>query len=272
VRVVTFLSDYGLSDEFVGVCHGVIVRRCPDAHVIDIGHEVPRHDIQAGALMLAAAVPFMPPAVHLAIVDPGVGAVGPCQRRAIAVAATSPGHLLVGPDNGLLAPAIAALGGAAHAIDIGSSSERLQPTSATFHGRDLFAPVAGALAAGAPLAELGEALDTGTLLQLQLTSAELAGEELRARVLALDRFGNIATDASEHQLAALAPRSGAPLIVSTGGLDHRARLGATFADVPAGELVVLIDARRAVTLAVNHGSAAASLGLAVGDPVTVRSP
>ncbi len=149
--VITFLSDYGQLDEFVGVCHGVMARRCPNARVIDLTHAIPRHDVRSGAIVLRSALPFLPVGVHLAIVDPGVSAVGRHARRCVAMRTVEEDHLLVGPDNGLLMPAAERLGGVAEAVDIGESPERLEPVSRTFHGRDIFAPVAAALAAGESL-------------------------------------------------------------------------------------------------------------------------
>src|SRR5947208_561867 len=125
--LVTFLSDYGHADEFVGVCHGVIARRCPEARVIDITHGIPRHDVRAGAVALRAALPFMPAGVHLAVVDPGVGlSTEEGGRRAVALR-TADDQLLVGPDNGLLSLAAAQLGGVTEAVDVGFSSHRLEP-------------------------------------------------------------------------------------------------------------------------------------------------
>src|SRR3954454_8111441 len=139
--VLTFLTDYGLLDEFVGICHGVIARLAPEVRVIDITHGIPRHDVRAGALVLRGALPYCPPGVHLAVVDPDVGA----RRRAVALRCAEDDRLLVGPDNGLLMPAAAALGGAIEAVDISRSAHRLEPVAATFHGRDVFGPVAAAL-------------------------------------------------------------------------------------------------------------------------------
>ena len=139
-RPITFLSDYGLGDEFVGVVHGVIAEICPQAAVIDISHGVPRQDVQAGALMLARALPYMPAGVHLAVVDPEVGA----RRRAVALRCGD--RLLVGPDNGLLIPAAERFDGVSEAVEISASPWRLEPLSATFHGRDVFAPVVAHLA------------------------------------------------------------------------------------------------------------------------------
>src|SRR5579862_9939216 len=178
VPLITFLSDYGPWDEFVGVCHAVIARRCPRARIIDLGHGVARHDIRAGALALDAALRYCPPGVHLAVVDPGVG--GP--RRALAARVAADGRLLVGPDNGVLALAAATLGGVLEAVDIGDSPECLRPISATFHGRDVFAPVAAALADGAPLDRIGEAIDAALLERLELPRAHRHEDAVIAHV------------------------------------------------------------------------------------------
>jgi S-adenosylmethionine hydrolase len=255
---VTFLSDYGLEDEFVGVCHGVIARRCPDARVIDIAHAIPRHDVRAGALTLAGALQYLPAGVHLAVVDPEVGASGAHERRAVAVRPVAEEHLFVGPDNGLLGPALERLGGPFEAVEIGRSPERLQPVSATFHGRDIFAPVAAALAAGEPLAGIGEPLDVRELRWLQLPHAQVAERELRVHALHFDHFGNVLLDADHHQLAQAGLRLGEALTVEVAAaLRHplRARYVSTFADVAPGELLLYEDARRLAALAVNRGSA-----------------
>src|SRR3982751_4578531 len=158
-RPITFLSDYGLADEFVGVVHGVIARLCPGAHVIDISHGVPRHGVLPGALTLARALPYVPTGVHLAVVDPEVGA----RRRAVALRTAEEDRMLVGPDNGLLLPAAERFGGIAEAGEIPTSTWRLEHVAATFHGRDVFAPVAARLAAGEPLAEAAAPLEPGEL-------------------------------------------------------------------------------------------------------------
>ena len=159
---ITFLSDYGLRDEFVGVVHAVIAHECPTARVVDLSHGVPRQSVLAGALMLARALPYATPGVHLAVVDPDVGA----RRRAIALRTSEEDRLLVGPDNGLLIPAAVRFGGIAEAVEISHSPWRLEPVSATFHGRDLFAPVAARLAGGEALADAGTPLEPGELLSL----------------------------------------------------------------------------------------------------------
>jgi S-adenosyl-L-methionine hydrolase (adenosine-forming) len=289
--VVTFLSDYGPADEFVGVCHGVIARRCPAARIIDITHGIPRHDVRAGALALRAALPYMPTGVHLAVVDPGVGS----ERRAIALATREESRLLVGPDNGLLLAAAAAFGGALEVVDIGASSEALSPVSATFHGRDIFAPVAAALADGAALSSVGEPIEPDGLLALgrargsrrlgtatreaarkatpdaapEQRESDGRGYALLARVLSIDGFGNVALNASGGAFAETAqpPKR---VLVEIAGEGREAIVGRTFADVAEGELVAYVDSRGALALAVNGGSAAERLALHVDDVLTLR--
>ena len=253
---VAFLSDYGLSDEFVGVCHGVIARRCPAARVIDLTHEVPRHDVRAAALTLAAALAFLPAGVAMAVVDPEVG--GP--RRAVALSTREQRWHLVGPDNGLLMPAAERLGGVLEAVDIGMSTERLRPVSATFHGRDIFAPVAAALADGAALASLGTELSPAELVPLEMPQPHVSADGLEAHVLRIDSFGNLSLDARPEQLTVLGVEPGDALRVSLDGREHRARYTRTFKEVKAGALLVFEDSQGAVALAVNRGSAAAMLG------------
>ncbi len=271
--VVTFLSDYGLQDEFVGVCHAVLARRCPAARIIDITHAIDRHDVRSGALTLASALPYLPTGVHLAVVDPEVGADGDHARRAVAVRCADDRQLLVGPDNGLLALAIEQLGGAVEAVEVGRSPERLEPVSATFHGRDIFAPVAAALADGAPIADLGEPLAVESLQALQLPTPRLGEQGLHVHALHFDHFGNVALDADHSQLAQAALRLGAEVsveVVGEGRTKHDARYARTFADVAPGELLLYEDARRMAALAVNRGSARDALGLERDDELLVR--
>jgi len=269
--LITFLSDYGGMDEFVGVCHGVIARRCPSARVIDLTHRIPRHDVRTGASVLAGALPYLPvAAVHLAVVDPGVGAVGPAARRAIALRTAREDRLLVGPDNGLLMPSAEASGGVAEAVDIGRSRERLEPVSRTFHGRDIFAPVAAALAAGAALAAVGEPLPAGSLRGLELPAARITDGALAAHVLRADTFGNLILDARAEQLAELGARTGDALTVEHAGSRHAARYALAFGDVAPGELLLYEDALRTLALAVNRGSAATELGVGPDDEIVLR--
>jgi S-adenosylmethionine hydrolase len=268
--VITFLSDYGHSDEFVGVCHGVIARRCPTARVIDVTHSVPSHDVRAGAILLRTALPYLPSGVHLAVVDPGVSAVGPHSRRAVALRTVEHGHVLVGPDNGLLMPAAERLAGVAEAVDIGASVECLQPVSRTFHGRDIFAPVAAALAAGEPLAAVGEPLEPEQLRRMGIPTAHVDDGALTAHVLRSDTFGNLILNASNEQLLAIGAGIGDALGVSHTGTRHTASYAATFADVTPGELLIYEDAQQMVSLAVNRGSAAKLLGADQDDELVIR--
>jgi S-adenosylmethionine hydrolase len=270
VAPITFLSDYGTADEFVGVCHGVIARRCPAVRVIDITHGIPRHDVMAGALALRGALPYTPAGVHLAVVDPGVGAAGPHARRAVALRTAQEDRLLVGPDNGLLGLAAERLGGLREAIDIGSSPERLEPVSRTFHGRDIFAPVAAALAAGEPFENLGDPLDVGELRRLTLPRARVRAGALRAHVLRADGFGNLILDASRDELSAAGFPVGATLSVEACEGIHTTRYVSTFAEVAPGELLLYEDALQMAALAVNCGSAAARLGVGTGGELVVR--
>lgn len=264
--VVTFLTDYGTADEFAGVCRGVIAHLAPDARVIDITHGIARHDVRAGALVLRDALPYMPAGVHLAVVDPEVGG----RRRAVALACADEDRVLVGPDNGLLLPAAERFGGVVEAVEIGASPFRIEPVSATFHGRDLFAPVAAHLAAGAALADAGEPLDPGELMALELPEARVENGVLVAHVLLADRFGNVVLDAGHGQLTGFGLRLGDSVEVVASSATVRARYATTFADVAAGELLVYEDARRHLALAVNRASAAEELGLARDAEVRLR--
>jgi S-adenosylmethionine hydrolase len=263
--VITFLSDYGLEDEFVGVCHGVIATICPDARVIDISHGIARHDVRAGAVILRGALPYMPIGVHLAIVDPDVGA----ERRAVALRLADD-RVLVGPDNGLLWLAADLFGGVIEAIDIAHSRFRLEPVAATFHGRDIFAPVAARLAAGAALPDAGEPCDPDQLVRLELPRPRLADGTLHAHAMYIDRFGNVQLNVEHGDLADSGLKLGHRVALEAGSRARReAPFVRTFADVDVDELLVYEDAQRRLAIAVNHGSAAALLGLSVDDELRI---
>jgi S-adenosylmethionine hydrolase len=256
--VVSLLTDYGLADEFVGVCHGVIARICPPARIIDVTHGVAPQDVLGGALRLRAALPYLPGGVHVAVVDPGVGS----ERRAVAIRCAD-GQVLVGPDNGLLWPACEHSGGIVEAVEISASPFRLEPVSATFHGRDIFAPVAAHLAAGRPLLEAGQPLDPDRLIRLELPRAQLVDGVLRARVLLVDRFGNLQLNCRQRDL----PWSpGVQVDVASAP----ALYGTKFTDAGFGELILYPDAAGMLALAVNQGSAADRLGLAAGAELHIQ--
>lgn len=264
-RPISFLSDYGYEDEFAGACRAVIARIAPDAPLIDLTHGVPRHDVRRGAVALADALPYAPAGVHLAVVDPGVGT----ERRPVAVRVDAEERILVGPDNGLLWPAIGVFGGPAEAVDLSGSPLRLEPVSATFHGRDLFAPAAAALALGAALAEAGEPIEVDSLVRLELPAARVEDERVIAQVLYLDRFGNAALNARREDVADW-PALERAISVEAPGASAEARLAGAFADVDEGELVLYEDSSRRLALAVNRGNAAASLGLRPGSEIVLR--
>jgi S-adenosyl-L-methionine hydrolase (adenosine-forming) len=265
--VITFLSDYGVQDDFVGVCHGVMARLCPEARIIDLTHGVARHDVRGGALILHGALPYLPGGVHLAVVDPDVGA----SRRAVAMRLADD-RILVGPDNGLLSLAAARAGGIVEAVDIAHSRFRLEPVSATFHGRDIFAPVAAQLAAGAPLGEAGEPCDPDALVRLALPVPQFTNDGVVAHAVYVDRFGNIGLDVDHEHLAQLGFKLGRRMRLETGDVEVDANYVRTFADVARGELLLYEDAYRRLSVAVSHGSAAERLGTGTGDALRIRTP
>jgi S-adenosylmethionine hydrolase len=265
-RPITFLSDYGLADEFVGVVHGVIARVCPDARVIDLAHGVPRQDVRAGSLTLARALPYVPAGVHLAVVDPEVGA----RRRAVALRTAEEDRLLVGPDNGLLIPAAERFGGVAEAVEISASPWRLEPVSATFHGRDVFAPVAAMLACGEPLAEAGAPVEVGELVVPETSRPRRETGALVAHVVATDTYGNVMLDATHADVLESGLRLGDLVLVRAGARRVRGVVARTFADVERGTLLLYEDAGGALALAVNGGDAGALLGLHASDEVRLE--
>ena len=258
--LVTFLSDYGYEDEFAGACRAVIARCAPDVRVVDLTHGIPPGDVRRGALALEAAVSRAGPAVHLAVVDPGVGT----ERRALALRAGE--SYLVGPDNGLLVPAAARLGGVAAAIDVSGTPLRLEPVAATFHGRDLFAPVAAHLAAGRPFAAAGEPTEPESLVGLELPEPRREGDALLAHVLYADRFGNLVLDAQPGDSG---ERTAERILIRAGGREFEGVRGATFAD-GSGGLVVYDDSSGRLGIAVDGGSAAELLGVGRDDEVRLE--
>ena len=253
---LSFLSDYGHGDEFVGVCHGVVQRIAPGAVVIDVTHDIPRHAVRLGALSLQNAVPYLPQGVHIAVVDPGVGGA----RRPVALR-TRDGNLFVGPDNGLLWPAAETCGGVVQAVDVTESRYRLEPVSATFHGRDLFAPVAANLAAGAALEDAGRALDPGTLERLELPAPEVSDGRIRTHVVAVDHFGNLQLNLRADDMRAAGFEPGDCIEVLSRRRTGEAVYARTFADVGERQAVVIEDSSGRVAVAVNQGRAAGALGV-----------
>jgi hypothetical protein len=254
--IVTFLTDYGRDDDFVGVCHGVIRSICPDAQIVDITHGIRRYGVRDGALVLRNTLPYMPVGVHLAIVDPQVGS----ERRGLALR-TGDGRSLVGPDNGVLSLAWEACGGVEAAVDVSRSPHRLEPVSATFHGRDVFAPVAAHLAAGAELLDAGDPLDPEALATVELPRPRTERGALVAHALTIDRFGNAALNVGHDEMAGTGLTLGGTVELEVRGERYLAIYAQTFADVKPGELIVYEDAYRTLAVAINRGDAAATLGL-----------
>lgn len=261
---VSFTTDYGLRDGYVAACAGVIARMAPRARVIDVTHEVPACDVFRGGAVLAQTVRYLPPAVHLAVVDPGVGTA----RRGVAIVAG--GSVLVGPDNGLLTPAAAAIGPVTAAYQLAEPRFWLPAVTSTFHGRDVFAPVTAHLVNGLPPEQLGPPVDPLDLVRLPPSRAAVRPGELVAEVRLVDRFGNIQLAAPAADLTTAGFATGARVRVTVpGGRAVPATVGSTFADVPAGELVVMVDSDDHVAMAVNTGSAAAHLAVEPGAEVTL---
>src|SRR5262245_15069830 len=240
-RPITFLSDYGYEDEFAGVCRAVIAQIAPGAPMIDLSHGIARQDVQQGAIVLANALPSCPPGVHLAVVDPGVGS----PRRAVAVAAAE-GRFLVGPDNGLLSRALDRLGGALDAVDLSRSPFRLEPVSATFHGRDLFAPVAAHLSLGARLEEAGAAIDPASLVTLDLPTPEIGAGEVMAHAIHIDGYGNVTLDLDASMLSDGPLRPGDSIEVRAPDGRFEGVWARTFADVDSGEVLLFGDSSGAL--------------------------
>lgn len=246
---VSFTTDYGLSDGFVASCHGVIARTAPTVRIIDVTHMIAPGDVTRAAAVLAQTVPHLPPSVHLAVVDPGVGTA----RRAVVL--HTPNGVLVGPDNGLLPWAASALGGVDAAFELSTPDD----ASRTFHGRDIFAPAAARLALGGE--PEGSEIDPGGLIRLQDPVVALGEGWLEAEVLTIDRFGNVQLAAPASYLDQLPDR------VTVGGC--RAVRGETFADAPSGGLVVFGDSADRVAIAVNGGRAVVMLAVTPGDVLRI---
>ncbi len=260
---ISFLSDFGHLDEFAGVVHGVIYRLSPESRVIDITHGIPAGDVRAGALALTRAIQYLPPGVVLAVVDPGVGTA----RRAIA-AATEFGFF-VGPDNGLLSPAVAMIGGA-HAINSIESSEVMIPgPGATFQGRDLFAPAAALLASGeASLDDLGPPVDPASVMPLMLPLPKVELNMAIGEAWWVDVYGNVETNIGPDDLMVIGARPGGPVVVRIGAAEHEGTWVKTFGDVGDGELAVHVDSAGLIALAVRGGRADDELNAAPGMAVT----
>jgi len=267
IEYVSFLSDYGRADEFVAVCHAVMLELAPHLRVLDVTHEIPPFDVRSGSMTLVRAIQYLPSGIVLAVVDPGVGT----DRRCLAVEVEQ--GFLVGPDNGLLAPAVAMLGGPGRVVALTNPDYQLATPGVTFAGRDIMASAAGHLAAGVPATELGEEVDAAGLAPglLPLFSEEDEGH-LAGEVLWVDRFGNCQLNVGPDDLAARGMSPGDAVEVRLAVETRRARWVRTYAEAKPSELVVLVDSYGLLALAFDRQSAASLLQLRPGGKVTLVLP
>ena len=266
---ISFLSDYGHDDEFVGVVHSVIASIAPQVRVVDVAHGISPYDVRAGGLALARAAQYLLPGVALAVVDPGVGS----NRRPVAVEVGEGASVLVGPDNGLLAPAVALVGGASRAVELTSGEYRLEARpelGPTFDGRDVFAPAAAHLCCGVPLERLGPLVDPATLTPGMLPVSSRDGADLVAEVLWVDRFGNCQLNVDPGEVDDLAAE-GEPLQVLAGDDLRTAERARAYSEVRSGRVGLITDSSGLVSLALPRRSAAAELGLREGAEVRLAA-
>ena len=263
--IITFLSDFGLKDDFVGTCHGVMKRIAPDAEIIDITHGIPPQQVLQGALVLCNTLGYMPTGVHLAVVDPGVGS----HRRPL-VLRTADGRLLVGPDNGLLLPAADTLGGVDEAHELANPQYALDSVSRTFHGRDLFAPATAHLALGVPLAELGPPIDPQALVRIDVPAPEIGQNRIRAVVLYIDHFGNIQLNLKREHLQEAGVEPGVTVELELALDRYYATAARTFADARPGDIILYEDSYGNIAIAINGGSAAALFGVGASEEVRIH--
>lgn len=258
---ISFLSDYGTADEFAGVVRSVIRTIAPRVAVVDLTHEIAPHDVRAGGLALARAAQYLCPGVVLAVVDPGVGGT----RRAVAVEVGGGQSLLVGPDNGLLAPAVALCGGATRAVELVNADYQLPAPGPTFAGRDVFAPAAAHLCLGVPLEAFGPDVELGSLWPGVVPLPRAEAGRLEAEVLWVDRYGNAQLNVGPEDLEGWEER----VEVRAGGRARVGRRASTYGDVATGELGLVVDSYGLVSLALDRASAADELGLGPGDAVAL---
>lgn len=263
---ISFLSDFGNTDEFVGVVHGVLAKLAPESRVIDIGHGTPRGNVRAAALALTRSIQYLPEGVCLAVVDPGVGS----ERKAIA--AETPWGFFVGPDNGLLSPAVAMVGGASRIVSIEDPEVMIPSPGQTFHGRDVFAPAAGLLASGeAALDDLGPVMAGDEVTPLLLPLAESKGSTISGEAWWVDRFGNVQTNISPEDLSELGLSAGEAVTVAIGQTLHTLRWVTSYSDVDEREPLLHVDSAGLMAIAVRSGRADEDLNLAEGVPVRLAA-
>jgi S-adenosyl-L-methionine hydrolase (adenosine-forming) len=263
---ITFLSDFGLQDDFVGTCHGVIKRLAPDAQIIDITHGIEPQAVLQGAVVLANTLPYMPEGIHIAVVDPGVGG----NRRAL-VLRDATGRLHVGPDNGLLVPAAEKLGGIAAAWQVTNPAYMLDPVSATFHGRDVFAPAAAHLSTGVDPADLGPEVEPASLVRLELPEPEVGASTIRATVLYVDRFGNVQLNLSRSDVESAGIVPGRRLELDLGFERYYATAARAFSDARAGDIILYEDSYENIAVAITDGNAGEMFSIRPGQQLTIHA-
>jgi S-adenosylmethionine hydrolase len=259
---ISFLSDFGHDDEFVGVVKSVIREIAPHAAVIDLTHSIAPFDVRAGSLALARAVQYVAKGIILAVVDPGVGT----ERKAVAIEVAGGDGIFIGPDNGLLASAIAMAGGAERAVELTNPMYQLPAPGPTFAGRDVFGPAAAHLAAGVPLEELGPEVDVHTLMPGVLPITRREGGRLVAEVLWVDRYGNAQLNVDPDEVADL----GDSVLLHFHGQVRNARRSTTYGSIPRGGLGLVTDSYGLLSICLERQSAAAELGLGAGDEVQLE--
>lgn len=258
-RPISFISDFGGADEFVGVVHGVLARVAPESRVIDLTHGIQRGNVRSAALALTRSIQYLPEGVCLAVVDPGVGS----ERKAIA--ADTPWGFFVGPDNGLLSPAVAMVGGATRIVAIENPDAMIPSPGETFHGRDVFAPAAGLLASGeAALEDLGPALSDDAVTPLLLPLTETEGSTISGEAWWVDRFGNAQTNISPEELSELGVGEGDIVTVTVGSTVRTLRWVTSYSDVEEGEPLLHVDSSGLLAIAVRAGRADEDLNVAEG--------
>jgi S-adenosyl-L-methionine hydrolase (adenosine-forming) len=264
---ITFLTDFGLRDDFVGTCHGVMKRIAPDVQIIDVTHGIPPREVLQGALVLSNTIAYMPPGVHLAVVDPGVGS----SRRAVALR-SGDGRIFVGPDNGLLVPAAVRCGGVAEVNELANPAYALPSVSRTFHGRDLFSPAAAHLALGVPPAELGPPLDPEALVRLDLPAPEISAGRIRATILYVDAFGNMQLNLTRDDIEPVGIVPGTKVELELRAERYYAVAARTFSDARPGDIVLYEDSYRNIAVAINGGDAGAMFSAGAGQELRIRFP
>jgi S-adenosylmethionine hydrolase len=260
---VTFLSDYGHDDVFVGVCKGVVAQIAPHVRIIDVCHLITPQDVEQGATQFAGAMPYLPVGIHLAVVDPQA-----VHARGVVVR-TGDGSLLVGPDNGLLSLAWDARGGVEEVVEVANRDLWLTDVHATFRGRDIYAPVAGHLAAGRSLSDVGPSVDAAALARIAVHEPVVDDDHVHAEILAVDHFGNASLNIARSDLEAAGITLGDVVEVRCNGRTLSVPFTPTFGEVAPGRLTLCEDSFHAVQLAVNAGRASQELRVNRGDPIVI---